>query len=367
MRPVALEASALLAARPTGVGVYGRELVKALRAGGEPSGIVLVHPASRWAGRRALRDGGIDAQVRAYVSGRSLSRRFSVLHALDTRLPRSYSGPLVANLFDTLAVLPVTARLGLAPPGFRRKKEQAYRAIAERATAVITLSAAVRDEILARFPTRASVYVIPPGVAPPPPRAGDAAALARRGIAAPFVLCVGALCARKNLESVVGAFLVARRKRPRLRLVLAGEPSYGWEGSRGEAGARAAGSAVVLAGYLEREALWAAYRGASALLHLAHYEGYGLTVLEALSVGTPVVASGRGGIPEAAGGAARLVDPDDVEGAGEALLEVLEGGREVERRRHLGLSRAAGLTWARAAAGVAAVHRAVGGGPAGLS
>jgi glycosyltransferase involved in cell wall biosynthesis len=123
---------------------------------------------------------------------------------------------------------------------------------------------------------------------------------------------------------------------------------------------------VVLAGYLERHLLWAAYRAASALLHLAHYEGYGLTVLEALSVGTPVVAGSRGGIPEAAGGAARLVDPDDPGEAREALLEAIAGGPEVESRRRRGLAHAASLTWARAAAGVAAVHRAVSASPSGL-
>jgi hypothetical protein len=61
----------------------------------------------------------------------------------------------------------------------------------------------------------------------------------------------------------------------------------------------------------------------------------------------------------AAGGAATLVDPDEQGEAGQALIEVLEGGPEIEARRQRGLTHAANLTWARAAAGVAAVYRAV--------
>jgi alpha-1,3-rhamnosyl/mannosyltransferase len=97
------------------------------------------------------------------------------------------------------------------------------------------------------------------------------------------------------------------------------------------------------------------------LLHLSHYEGYGLTIVEALAARTPVVASGRGGTLEAAGGAAWLVDPDDPRQAVDALQVVFEGGEDVEARRERGLRHASGLTWERAAQRMEELYRSVGG------
>ena len=79
------------------------------------------------------------------------------------------------------------------------------------------------------------------------------------GIRAPFLLSVGALCPRKNVEAIVETFEAARSLRPELKLVLVGEPAFGWEGSAGEVALRRCGNSVVLPGYLPRDALWCAY------------------------------------------------------------------------------------------------------------
>ncbi|HVR74000.1 MAG TPA: glycosyltransferase family 1 protein [Planctomycetota bacterium] len=361
---VALEASALLAPRPTGIGVYGRALAQALerrRASGSPFACELIHPWTR--SRRGfvpIDDG--PRRLRRYATGRLLERRFALVHALDTRLPRDHRGRLVATVFDTISLLPGSAAAGFSPPGFRRRKERVYGEIARSADAIITLSESTRKEFERLFPTSARLVTIPPGVDPPlafPSRAEAAEMLRRRGIAAPFVLTVGALCPRKNLEAAVAAFESAGERRPGLKLVIAGEPSFGWEGSRGEAAVRRARGAVVLAGYLPRPELRAAYRLAEALIHLSHHEGYGLTVLEALAAGSPVVAADRGGLREAAGEAGWLVDPDLEGEAARVLGRVLEGGQEVEARRERGRAHAALRTWDAAARKVEELYREV--------
>jgi glycosyltransferase involved in cell wall biosynthesis len=348
--PVGLEATSLLAERPTGICVCGRALASALQQR-SPGHYWLLCRWSKWRARRRFNI----APWRPYVSGGSLSTRVSLLHSLDTRIPRKYRGLLVVNIFDTLSAMPISEEMEFSSREFRAKKLRAYREIALRADAVVTLSTAVAQQFQSRFETRARVLVIPPGAGGPlslPSREEAVEILRRRGVEPPFLLSVGALCPRKNVELAVRVTASLRRDFPRLRLVLAGEPAYGWRGSPGEEAVRGESEAVAALGYLPRDELWAAYMAAEAVVHLSHYEGFGMTVLEALRAGTPVVASRRGGIPEAAGGAAWLVDPGDPGEVEASVRAVLEGGALVEGRRRLGLEHARRLTWERAAAKV---------------
>jgi glycosyltransferase involved in cell wall biosynthesis len=361
VKPVLLEISSLLSPRPTGIGTFGRRLVEALaRRAAFPYG--LVYPCGRMLRLRHTR--GLDMPLSGYLDGRALGRRSSLLHALDTRLPPAYRGILVATIFDLLSALPLSERAGLSSAGFRRRKLRAYAQVAARAQRVVTLSDAVRQSVLDELPVRCPVVVIPPGTDftahGESPGAGEGrGAGEEERPQPPYLLVVGALCPRKNIEAIVRAFQAARRSRPALRLLLVGEPSWGWTGSRGEDALRRCGASAVLAGYLPQRALRAAYSGAAALLYLSHYEGFGLPVLEALACGTPVVASRRGGIPEAGGDAAWLVDPDRDEEVDAALEEALGGGSEVVRRRRRGLEHAAGFSWERTAERTEALYRTV--------
>ena len=95
-------------------------------------------------------------------------------------------------------------------------------------------------------------------------------------------------------------------------------------------------------GYVPDDELPALYRRARLLLMPSLYEGFGLPVLEAMASGTPVVAANRGALPETAGDAALVVEPDDF---AEAALEALDD----ERLIAAGLERAARFTWERTA------------------
>ena len=76
-------------------------------------------------------------------------------------------------------------------------------------------------------------------------------------------------------------------------------------------------------GYVEHDALGALYREAAVVAVPSRYEGFGLPLAEAMAAGTPVVCSDRSSLPEVAGGAALLVDPDDEAALAAALARVL--------------------------------------------
>jgi glycosyltransferase involved in cell wall biosynthesis len=94
------------------------------------------------------------------------------------------------------------------------------------------------------------------------------------------------------------------------------------------------------------------YRRALVFVMPSHMEGFGITVLEAMTCGVPVIAAPRGGLPEAAGTAARFIDPDDAPALARALQEVLENRTLRDQMREDGWRQAATFTWPAAAASV---------------
>jgi len=127
-------------------------------------------------------------------------------------------------------------------------------------------------------------------------------------------------------------------------------------GRRPQFTAEAGLDGLTLIGQVPDDQLPGLYAGAELFVLPSLYEGFGLPVLEAMASGTPVVAANTTALPETAGGAARLAEPDP-EALREALLGLLGDQRERERLRALGLERARGFTWERTALEVDAIVR----------
>jgi len=223
-----------------------------------------------------------------------------------------------------------------------------------RAAALPCISEATRTDLIERFPgTRDRASVIP--LAADPDFAEPVAAPGHPQLQHPYVLAVGTLEPRKNLERLIEAwFALPTEVRGEHELALVGP--RGWD----EAGIlqKAADHGARLLGRVSETELRALYAGATAFAYPSLYEGFGLPVLEAMAAGAPVITSTCSSLPEVAGDAALLVDPEDVGAISAALARVLTEPELADDLRARGRARAAAFSWARTAAETVSVLRA---------
>ncbi|MBA2567912.1 MAG: glycosyltransferase family 4 protein [Actinobacteria bacterium] len=166
-----------------------------------------------------------------------------------------------------------------------------------------------------------------------------------------YALFVGAIQPRKDPLTALEALAMINGD---LRLIVVGQEKLGGERVRETIGRLGLEERVELAGHVERDQLAALYRGAALLVAPSRYEGFGLTVLEAMASGTPVVAARAGAIPEVAGDAAVLVEPGDPVALAGGIERALA---DRERLVAAGLERAARYSWAETARQTLDVYR----------
>jgi glycosyltransferase involved in cell wall biosynthesis len=173
---------------------------------------------------------------------------------------------------------------------------------------------------------------------------------ARYGVRGPFILYVGALEPKKNLDRLLDAFAEARAARGLTHsLVLAGGDGGMPYDAREAIAERDLQAAVVVTGFLPDDLLPRAYNAADVFVYPSLYEGFGLPVLEAMACGTPAVVSQATSLPEVAGDAAVLVDPLDTSALAAALVAVATDRDLHESLRVAGLRRAEQFSWQRTA------------------
>jgi glycosyltransferase involved in cell wall biosynthesis len=216
--------------------------------------------------------------------------------------------------------------------------------VARRARAVIVPSEFSGNEVVELFGVDpGKVEVIAGGVDDRfSPGADSARVLQALGLERPYVLTVGGLTSRKNfgvLDEVAPALGLEG-----VEVVVAGE-------SRRELERDAPASGLRYLGRVPDALLPGLYAGAGAFVLPSLHEGFGLTALEAMKSGLPVVTSRRGALPELCGEAATYVDPHDPAEITAALLDALS----VERPVQAAIERASRFSWERTAEGVDAL------------
>jgi len=186
-----------------------------------------------------------------------------------------------------------------------------------------------------------------------------AAVRGRFGIGGPYVLFLGGIEPRKNLEMLVRAF--GRTDVRDVWLVIAGGPVrwFPQAADRLEASIALLPDAVrdriVVTGYVSERDKLALLSGATTLAYPSLYEGFGFPVLEAFAAGVPVLTSNVSSLPEVAGDAAVLVDPGDVDAVAAALTELIVDDDLRAVLSAAGVARAARFTWEATARATASV------------
>ncbi len=219
-------------------------------------------------------------------------------------------------------------------PLYARWQRTALPAIAKRARVVITVSEFSRREL--RELLGVDAHVVPGGVDQRfHPDADPEPARAALGLTRPYVLTVASRTARKNLASLDAT--CRRLGNEGIDLVAAG-------GERPQFAAEAASPARAL-GHVPDTHLPGLYAGAAAFVLPSWHEGFGLTCLEAMACGVPVVAAHAGALPETCADAARYADPADPDDIATEVLAAIGD----DRLREAGPQRAALFTWERTA------------------
>lgn len=145
------------------------------------------------------------------------------------------------------------------------------------------------------------------------------------GIHSPYILSVATLHPHKNLDALIDAFVALRQTSDAgFQLVLVGLRGNAAATLHAKVETAGIADAVVMTGWVPDANLPALYQGATVYVLPSRYEGFGIPVLEAMASGTPVITTTAASLPEVAGDAALLVDPDDRAALAQALRRVLD-------------------------------------------
>ncbi len=364
---IAIEARALRS--PVGgVARYARGLIRALRAAAPDSPFLLLtdHPSAGTAvqGMPSVAVAPHLESLRLWWDIVSLPRavrtyRPTLLHRTKPAgVPVRRFPPTIVTVYD---VIPLTH------PDTQTAAQRAYWALqlpwaVRSARAILTISEASRRALIERLQVNpAAVTVTYPGIDPEFRRpAPDAVASTRalEGLAAPYLLTVGTIEPRKNVDVLLRAFARLTARLPH-SLVIAGP--WGWKTDAVRTAARdpRLRNRVRFLGAVPAGRLPELLSGADAFAFLSRDEGFGFPPLEAMACGTPTVVNASGSLPEVVDDAALLVDARDESRVADALERVLTDGELRRRLAAAGPKRAAKFTWEQTARGTLAAYRRV--------
>ena len=289
-----------------------------------------------------------------------LRHRINFYHA--TVVPPPFSPvPYVFTMHDVAPFV----RPGFYPASVRRSLSRLIARGLRRAERIICISEHTRQATAERFGvSEDKMVVIHHGVSdefrPTPEPEARARVQRDLGVSDPYMLYLGKLEKRKNIVRLVKAFSRFRRESATdLKLVLAGKRTWALPELDETVTSLKLKDHVVELGYIPQTTIPPLLSAAACFVFPSLWEGFGLPVLEAMACGAPVITSDVSCMPEIAGEAALLVNPESTEEIAHAMYRV---SHDVTLRQSMvqkGLVRATEFTWHRAAQRTVEVYRQV--------
>jgi glycosyltransferase involved in cell wall biosynthesis len=316
--------------RTTGVERYAGEVARRLARCGQ---VRLLKPGRPWQGPLG------QAWEQAVLPGQ--------LESGETLWSPANTGPL---LVSRQAVTIHDAAVFDHPEWFDPQFAAWYRwllpRLARRAALVLTVSTFSKIRILETFRiSEQRVKVAPGGVDPdrfrPAPPARQAAVHSKYGLPRRYLLIVGSLEPRKNLDLAFQAWRQAAGRAPDVALAVVGAGGRAFR----PAAWKELPPGVRFLGAVSDEDLAALYSGAAAFLQASLYEGFALPALEAMACGAPVIAARAGALPEVIGEAGLFFDPFDFDALAWAIRSLLDDEGLAGELRAKGFARARLYSW----------------------
>jgi glycosyltransferase involved in cell wall biosynthesis len=361
--PVAVNA-AILGERPTGLGLYAVQIIRALEALGErlvvytslPDVIAAPHARIERVPAAVRPEGGMIGHLARLLWTQS-GLRFRVARArprlLLNLMPEGLLRPALPQVTVVHDLLPLRC------PAEYPRQQYYFRylvpAVLRHSHAVIVSSENTRRDLM-------EFYRLPPDKLHVVLLGYDAvrfspATTAVPSRATPYALFVGNVMPHKNLLRLVDAFAEAAVGIPASLVIRGwGRPAH-VAALQDRIATRGLADRVDWRPYAAEHELPDLYRQARMLLLPSLYEGFGLTALEAMACGTPVIVSNRSSLPEVVGDAGIFVDPEDRASIAAAIRRLFTDDALVKTHAARGLARARLFSWEKTGRGVQEVLR----------
>lgn len=339
--------------RKTGIGIYAATLLEALRQTAPQHEYLEIHQAAEVRMRfdRRLRWQQFE------IPRRTRALRAEALHVPGFDAPGWKPCPVILTVHDLIGRL-FPQNL---PPVSRFYWSRWLPFSVRFADHIIADSEHTRQDIvrLLKFdPSRITVIPLAAGAQYQPIGLADTLQGFRHKYHLPdrFILFVSTLEPRKGIDTLLEAYAALVQITPTVPLVITGKRGWYTEQLFAQVKQLRLETRVIFTDYVPDEDMPALYNCADVLAFPSRYEGFGLTVLEAMACGTPVICSNTSSLPEVAGDAALLVPPDDASALMRALQRVLHDASLHKWMKAQGLQQAARFSWARTAQETLAVY-----------
>ncbi len=280
-----------------------------------------------------------------------------IYHFFNYIVPPRIKGKVINTVYD-MAFLkhPET----LDPKNLKRIKKDISYSI-NRSEKIITISENSKKEIMdfCHLPEN-KIKIIYPAPSLPEKSADFAILSGKHYIKKPYLLYVGTLEPRKNIERLIDAYFLFSKETDGYQLVIAGNKGWMYDAIFEKVKNLSMENNVIFTGYITEEEKKSLYENASLFLYPSLYEGFGMPIAEAMSLGVPVICSNTSAMPEVGGEAAVLVNPFDIKAMEDAMLSVISDTEKRKQMSEKGVMQSRNFNWDTSAKELVKLYSSVG-------